>query len=202
MADRTPGTGTLVGIIALALVLAVGIIAGSIYLRDPGDLRGDDSQDLAAEETTETVEVDFVATEATVALQEHLTELGYYEGPIDGDYGAATIDAVTRLQEDLGITADGRYGADTHKAMSEAEGMDPAVEFALVLQQGLKDLGYYDGEVDGAYGAGTAAAVEAFQTDYGLNVDGVAGPETVNALHGALEATAAEAAVEEATGEE
>jgi peptidoglycan hydrolase-like protein with peptidoglycan-binding domain len=193
--ERTPGTGSIVGLFLVAILLAAGIIAGAIYLRDPGGARADNANELASEETTEAETVDFVATEATIALQETLTELGYYDGPIDGDYGAATVAAVTALQESLGITADGRYGPDTHKALVEAE-LAAATEFTKVLQQGLKDLGYYDGEVDGAYGPQTADAVKAFQTDFGLNVDGVAGPETVNALHGALEAQAAEASAE------
>ncbi len=41
-------------------------------------------------------------------------------GPIDGVYGAATIDAVKKLQTDLGVTADGRFGPETAKAFNEA----------------------------------------------------------------------------------
>ncbi len=195
--DKTPGTGSIIAVFAVVIVLAVGIMAGAIYLRNPGGTTASasDTGDAASAETTEAAVIDFVATDATIALQEFLTALGYYDGPIDGDYGAATLAAVTAMQEELGITADGRYGPDTHKALLDAD-KGAAEQFSKILQQSLKDLGYYDGEVDGAYGPMTADAVKAFQTDYGLNVDGVAGPETVNALHGALEEAAAAASAE------
>ena len=50
------------------------------------------------------------------------------------------------------------------------------------IQQRLKNWGYYNGAVDGIYGAKTKAAVEAFQKKNGLVVDGVAGPKTLEAM--------------------
>jgi len=52
------------------------------------------------------------------------------------------------------------------------------------LQKTLKNLGYYSGSVDGSYGAGTKAAVEAYQKANKLRADGVAGPQTQRALYG------------------
>lgn len=52
------------------------------------------------------------------------------------------------------------------------------------LQQRLKDLGYYNGSVDGNYGEGTQAAVMAFQLRNNLTVDGKAGPATQRVLYG------------------
>jgi hypothetical protein len=49
------------------------------------------------------------------------------------------------------------------------------------LQAALTALGLFS-EVDGAYGASTAAAVASFQGASGLAADGVAGPETAKAL--------------------
>jgi peptidoglycan hydrolase-like protein with peptidoglycan-binding domain len=52
-----------------------------------------------------------------------------------------------------------------------------------LVQQRLTDLGYYSGPVDGSYGAGTATAVQAFQTAEGITpADGVVGPATWTAL--------------------
>ena len=50
----------------------------------------------------------------------------------------------------------------------------------------LQYLGYYDGEIDGIYGTLTKEAVERFQADYGIGVDGVAGAETDKALRNAV----------------
>lgn len=52
----------------------------------------------------------------------------------------------------------------------------------LNLQTKLKNYGYYQGELDGAFGPNTRTAVINFQTDCGLQVDGVAGTETLKAL--------------------
>ena len=52
------------------------------------------------------------------------------------------------------------------------------------LQKRLKDLGYYNGSVDGSYGEGTQAAVMAFQLRNNLTVDGKAGPATQRVLYG------------------
>lgn len=77
-----------------------------------------------------------------------------------------------------------------------AEEMDAAQEVTVVsvlktgskgdavrnLQAALNMLGYACGEVDGVYGAKTAAAVAAFQSAHRLETDGKAGEATQNAL--------------------
>ncbi len=50
------------------------------------------------------------------------------------------------------------------------------------IQTRLKELGYLQGKVDGIYGNQTKAAVTAFQRDYGLAPDGIAGEKTLAAL--------------------
>ena len=52
------------------------------------------------------------------------------------------------------------------------------------LQKRLKDLGYYNGNVDGNFGESTMAAVMAFQLRNNLTVDGKAGPATQRVLYG------------------
>ena len=48
----------------------------------------------------------------------------------------------------------------------------------FMVQMRLTELGYYHGTVTGGYYGGTIAAVEAFQRDHGLTVDGAAGKQT------------------------
>jgi len=50
------------------------------------------------------------------------------------------------------------------------------------IQNRLKALEFYLGPEDGIFGGGTYAAVKAFKTSKGLDVDGVVGPETWKAL--------------------
>ena len=53
----------------------------------------------------------------------------------------------------------------------------------IQLQERLKTLGYYDGEVDGQFGIGTQDAVIAFQMKNGLDADGYAGEKTQAVLN-------------------
>ncbi len=50
------------------------------------------------------------------------------------------------------------------------------------IQQALKNAGYYRGNLDGKIGPQTRAAVEAFQSDQGLTVDGIVGRNTWSKL--------------------
>ena len=50
------------------------------------------------------------------------------------------------------------------------------------VQRRLKQWGYYNGSVDGVFGAGTRAAVIKFQKKNGLTADGVVGAATYKAL--------------------
>ena len=50
------------------------------------------------------------------------------------------------------------------------------------IQEKLKRWGYYSGNVDGIYGSQTVAAVKKFQQKNGLQVDGIAGTQTLNAM--------------------
>jgi N-acetylmuramoyl-L-alanine amidase len=50
------------------------------------------------------------------------------------------------------------------------------------IQQKLKRWAYYDGPIDGYYGAGTFEAVKKFQRKNGLAVDGVVGNQTAAAM--------------------
>jgi peptidoglycan hydrolase-like protein with peptidoglycan-binding domain len=58
--------------------------------------------------------------DVVIQIQTELARYGYYTGPIDGDYGPATTDAVKHLQTDLGVTADGQVGEETIDAFNDA----------------------------------------------------------------------------------
>ena len=83
---------------------------------------------------------------------------------------------------------------DTTAATGATETTKPAsghdVSSAIVkeIQTTLTALGYDPGPVDGIYGWGTITALEEFQEDAGIAVDGKYGPET----HKAMEEAASE----------
>lgn len=53
-------------------------------------------------------------------------------------------------------------------------------EDVSALQSTLASLGLYDGPIDGIFGSGTKAAVEAYQKETGLKADGIVGRNTIN----------------------
>ena len=54
------------------------------------------------------------------------------------------------------------------------------------IQSLLTQRGYSPGPVDGSFGPQTKPAVQRFQSDRGITIDGIVGPVTWNALHGNL----------------
>lgn len=57
-----------------------------------------------------------------------------------------------------------------------------ATATTAVVQEQLTALGYFEGDTDGVPGPMTVTAIEAFQTDAEITVDGEYGPETATAL--------------------
>lgn len=53
----------------------------------------------------------------------------------------------------------------------------------LRLQMELKRAGYSPGPIDGDFGPKTLAAVREYQRKHGLEIDGIAGPNTLKSLH-------------------
>lgn len=50
------------------------------------------------------------------------------------------------------------------------------------IQKVLQYQGFYGGRIDGVFGSGTETALKGFQKEYGLTVDGKAGPKTLQAM--------------------
>jgi peptidoglycan hydrolase-like protein with peptidoglycan-binding domain len=124
-------------------------------------------------------------------LQEGLIELDFKPGAPDGVFGVLTESAVRSFQTWAKVSADGVVGALTWEKFDDADKSDPTLrsgdERIAVrgLQRRLLDAGYGVGEIeiDGEFGPRTEAAVKAFQDASGIDVDGVVGPQTWEALN-------------------
>lgn len=80
----------------------------------------------------------------------------------------------------VSIASQSFYG--NGEAISTLSRLGSRGEEVRQVQKKLKELGYYNGAVDGIFGSGTQKAVRAFQKNCGLTVDGIAGPKTLQYL--------------------
>lgn len=96
----------------------------------------------------------------------------------DGVFGSGTATAVRAFQTAKGLGVDGIVGPNTWGALAITlrEGANGAAVRALQVQLNAKRR--LSLAVDGAFGPGTRAAVESFQSHAGIGVDGVVGPTT------------------------
>ena len=124
-------------------------------------------------------------------VQVALRALGLYSGPIDGDVGPNTVDALRAAQARFHLPVTGLVDTRTRVALGPLGrplfgsrslrrgdfGLDVSVLQFLLLHRGL-----YRGALDGYLGAQTDDAVKSFQRRAGLIPDGVVGPTTLAAL--------------------
>ncbi|HEX3034718.1 MAG TPA: peptidoglycan-binding domain-containing protein, partial [Thermodesulfobacteriota bacterium] len=59
--------------------------------------------------------------EEVTKIQEELKSLGFYKGPIDGDFGGGTEAAVKAFQKSKGLDIDGKVGPNTWKVLFGSE---------------------------------------------------------------------------------
>lgn len=109
-----------------------------------------------------------------VAGQKTLEKLYNTASPETGATDVPSLDAGTSSD-----TAVDTSNADTTLTLRVGTNSDAVKQ----MQQRLKELGYYSGNVTGNFGNVTWEAVRKFQKAKGLTADGVAGPKTLAALY-------------------
>jgi len=114
--------------------------------------------------------------------QQRLSALGLYAGPVDGVWGPDTQVAVERFQRNRGLQVTGDLNQVTTSALQAAPLPSATIRDT---QQRLSAWGFYDGAVDGIWGADTRRAVERFQRSRGLAVTGDVNAATASALRSA-----------------
>jgi peptidoglycan hydrolase-like protein with peptidoglycan-binding domain len=132
-------------------------------------------------------------------VQTKLNALAGYPGPLDGSWGPASQVALRNFQQSRGLQVTGEMNQATAATM----GLDPGAlianaapaappapppSFALsgdsmrIIQARLRQLGFYSGAIDGAWGGGSQSALQSFQASRGLPPDGRVTANTVQAL--------------------
>ena len=123
-------------------------------------------------------------------VQTYLSQYGFYDGLVDGDYGSYTATSVKNFQKACGLVVDGWIGTETCKTLnklssiSEQESLKNGTSnvYVTIVQQKLKLLGYYTSSVEGAYGNKTVSSVKSYQANNKLLTDGIVGPVTYKKL--------------------
>lgn len=127
------------------------------------------------------------------SLQSNLSDQGFKVNA-DGIFGPNTQQAVKDFQKSKDLQVDGIAGKDTlgaldGKSSSSDKGTDKALyrlgSTGSSINDLQSDLGShgYDINVDGSFGPATRSAVQSFQKAQDLQVDGIAGKDTLNALN-------------------
>ncbi|NEQ87767.1 MAG: hypothetical protein F6K26_49645, partial [Moorea sp. SIO2I5] len=133
--------------------------------------------------------------ESVTKLQNRLTELGFYKGPVTGYYGKLTETAVKEYQLSRELPANGIADSRTLSALrGNSSGIAVAATIITPLKRGsrgtrvnslqnrLISLGYYKGLKDGVFGPDTEAALKQYQRDKGLFPNGIADARTFSSL--------------------
>jgi peptidoglycan hydrolase-like protein with peptidoglycan-binding domain len=127
---------------------------------------------------------------AVTTLQERLQKLGYLKANATGYFGSLTKRAVIEFQEAEGLTADGVVGANTQAALNEQVVSNASGELwqfgdrgekVSDIQRRLEVAGYPVGDI-GTFDEVTLEAVQKFQQEKKLKVDGIVGRQTLAAL--------------------
>jgi len=111
---------------------------------------------------------------------------GYSVGSVDGIFGNNTAQAVRAFQMANRITADGIVGPKTWYKLNNFTPEATLVKLGSTgaevkyLQQKLYSKLYNTGAIDGIFGKNTERAVREFQSEFGLNPDGIVGKNTWN----------------------
>ena len=120
----------------------------------------------------------------TTTVQQQLTVLGFYSGPIDGVYDDDVKAAVAAFQTSVGLPPTGEFDEATVTALDSrvGTGVGKLSDSTMTLQTELTALGFYTGPIDGRYTQEVVDAVKALQRAVGAPETGVLDVATMQAI--------------------
>ncbi len=141
--------------------------------------------DLTAIASAQAAELAMAQALQTIRIQQALTALGLYSGPIDGVPNDELTASIIALQAQLGVPQTGVWDEATDTAAQAKLGTASLTvsEATKSLQQSLTDLGFYTGPIDGRMSAETVAAIRALQAELGVPQTGVVDAATLKAIY-------------------
>jgi murein L,D-transpeptidase YcbB/YkuD len=90
---------------------------------------------------------------------------------------------LSRVEKAEGITGDVKMSGTVTVVSEKTESGSVDVNMSKRdIQRALRKAGYYHGAIDGKLGRKSRNAIQEFQREHGLKVDGIAGPQTQKAL--------------------
>ena len=134
----------------------------------------------------------------TTTLQQSLALAGYYTATVDGVYGPATVSAVEALQQDHDLPVTGTMDRATTAALESdlvalgGDAAEQSVATAAAVQQTLSLAGFWSGPIDGEWTPALTEALEAFQTELGVEPTGTVDAATLAAVERAVAELGAE----------
>jgi peptidoglycan hydrolase-like protein with peptidoglycan-binding domain len=115
-------------------------------------------------------------------IQNRLRQLGFFQGPVDGQFGAPSKDALSRFVAAAGVEGDGIWTLEVQKKLFAKQAalssgpistgdklLNPRHRSdARLIQTRLKELGFYGGKIDGLFGKGSYQALENYTLSAGI----------------------------------
>lgn len=191
-------------LMTIILMSTIPVLAEDIPddLDDDGEVPAEDQTEIPGEDG-ETIPVDMMDEEGTdsdirilqygmdgddvLAVQTKLKELEYYTGNLSGRYREGTRAAIKKFQKEFDLDVTGVADERTQTVLMETKyrplQYGSTGEQVKKLQTRLTELGYYKGKISGNYLEGSRYGIKLFQEKMGMTVNGIADPETLEAIY-------------------
>lgn len=127
----------------------------------------------------------YAAASLNTQIQQALTFLGFYDGPIDGLDSPELRAAIAAFQTSVGLPPTGIWDEATDAAMRQVLG-DKAEALATStreVQVLMTELGFYTGPIDGIWNQELTDSIKALQRELGVPETGVLDTATLEAIY-------------------